>query len=538
MVVMQRLLTLSLVWLCACGRLSTDDGAASVTGRLLDGQGVPVVHARVLLMQARRPVAEVRSDADGRFVLHGPAGAAAIFALVDDVSDQGVYRGDLSLLPTGTTDVGELRTSVVWAWPEALWLRDTGFDEQLTRPGTDEYLGGGVLGEALITQRRGPQTLEVFRVEDDGTSAQLLDEPAVDPLSVTPMVGEPPPAVVNASVVHDAVGHAWVLVVNGGFTWVSAAGTVSVPFSRLRWLDPQTGAVARDEALAADETVTVLRDGVVVSSAARPRFVSHAGAVETLSQPVGETVFDWRGQRLGYGCDRPRVCHFFRLEAGGRVVNGSEFSLPDQGLINRMAGESLGVAVRSWDTETVTFYRADPDTLTVTPETVSVSRTALPLYPCSWQLQSLGWVERAEGLVHLVTLGSTLARRDLPTSVAGPLISASGCLLGDEWWLEEERGDGTRAWVRTQGEQLLEGVAAWRATQFLGTRPLLYWPDTEHGPWWLGAPGGDVSSLSPLARVPVVSPAGVTADPHVLIGRYEVREGQWALVRLHVPEGR
>jgi hypothetical protein len=127
---MKRFLVM-LVWgVAACGRLSVDDGRGAVTGQVLGRDGAPAVNARVMLIQARRPVAEGRSDAAGRFTVTGPSGSSALFALVNDSSDEGVYRGDVEVLPTGTTDVGELRSTVVWAFPDALWLRDTGFDEQ------------------------------------------------------------------------------------------------------------------------------------------------------------------------------------------------------------------------------------------------------------------------------------------------------------------------------------------------------------------------------------------------------------------------
>lgn len=534
---MKRFLVM-LVWgVAACGRLSVDDGRGAVTGQVLGRDGAPAVNARVMLIQARRPVAEGRSDAAGRFTVTGPSGSSALFALVNDSSDEGVYRGDVEVLPTGTTDVGELRSTVVWAFPDALWLRDTGFDEQLTRGGEHLYVAGGVLGEPLVTGRWGIETLSLWRIEDDGTEVPLLEVPAVDPFSVSPAPNEPVPPVASVLVTRDAAGQLRVRVLNGGFTWSSAAGAVSAPVSRMRWLDPRSGVVVNDVTVAADESMQLVPFGGLVTGPSGSRVVSADGEVMT-SQRVGGGVVEVGPRRLaGYECDGARQCTFFRVEADGQVSRATPFSLPSNGITNVFHdGAVLGLTLRDFNLGLVTFFRFDVDSLTVTAETVDVTATAQNVYPCSGS-GAMGWVERAAGEVRLVTLRSHLTARTLSTELEEGRVALQ-CLLGEELWREERAADGTWHLLRTQGELVRVDAVWWSSASFLGTRPLLERADDPLRRQWIGGADGSIDKAVPLGRIPKRVFPLRTDDPDVVISLGATIEGKWSLFRLRLPEAR
>lgn len=532
---MKRFLVLLMWGVTACGRLSVDDGQGAVTGQLLGRDGAPVVNARVMLIQARRPVAEVRSGVDGRFTLTGPSGPSALFALVNDTSDEGVYRGDLELLPTGTTDVGELRATVVWAFPDALWLRDTGFDEQLTRRGNHHYLAGGVFGEPLVTGRWGIDTLSLWRIEDDGTEVSLLEVPAVDPLSVSPAPNEPPPPVVFVQGSRDAAGQLRVMVINGGFSWVSASGTLTSPVSRVRWLDPRSGVVVHDVVLSPDEGLQLLPFGGLITSPAGSRVVSADGEVVTSERVVGRAVEVGPRRLAGYECDAARQCTFFRVEADGQVSRAAPFALPT----NLSTGEFhdgavLGLIARDFNLGLVTFFRFDVDSLLVTAETAEVGPRAENLHPCAG-VGAMGWIEPFAGETRLVTVRSHLTTRTL--SVPWEPSRGRQCMLGDELWREVWRPDGTRVLFQTRGPLVRLQQVWWRSSSFIGTRPLLERADDPLRRQWIGAVDGSIDGATPAGRLSATFPLS-TDDPNVVISQGAPIEGKRSLFRVRLPEAR
>lgn len=245
----------ALLLLAGCGRFTADDGRAVLVGQVLTADSAPVPGARVLLITGRSPELEVRTGADGRFTLEGSSGEHGLLVLTQ--GDRGAWRGGLNLRAAGTTDVGTLEEGPVWAHPEVLWLRGTGFDEQLTAEGTLSHLGGGQPGQPLFVSRQRTLEIDLLRIDDDGAAHVLATRPWL-------LAGDAGLSIsfqrVNAFTVFQDEAGRWVAFYQeGGSSLVTAQGAQLFPTSRLTWLDGLSGASLLDVAVPASvDTVSVV----------------------------------------------------------------------------------------------------------------------------------------------------------------------------------------------------------------------------------------------------------------------------------------
>jgi hypothetical protein len=361
--------------LLACGRFTVDDGRADVVGQVIDSQGAGVAGVRVMLIRDRRPIAETTSASDGRFRLKGTPGAGAVFGLQSASSDQGVWRSDLQLLPTGQTDVGQLELETVWAHPEVLWLRGAGFDEQLTRPEDDlNYLWGGRPGEPLLATRARRGGYEVVRVDDDGAPTVLGSGPGLD-------VSSGVPALLDGGVAlfyfpaTDANGETVVLQQTGG----TAAGAQAIPISRLTWLDARTGDTRLDVAVPNPELASVsvvAGRGAVIFSGAQVLFASVARR-QTFSLPPSTTsgVLLATSRALFVMHDSATERWLSRLADDGSLTTGRRVVRPAGSAHDAFVVDDRVVSV-SRSADALTVLRFDGDTLEPRVERLAIGGEA------------------------------------------------------------------------------------------------------------------------------------------------------------------
>ena len=156
-----------------CGRLEPLAGEATLEGQVVERDGTGVAQARVLLIDGQTASAEVRTDASGHFSMpHLAPGAHSVLVLAG--GERGTWRKSLELRAGGVTSLDALELESVWAFPEVLWLRGVGFDEQWGR-GADSLLlaGEGVEPGTLIATRTTSTLTELVQVERDGSLTVL-----------------------------------------------------------------------------------------------------------------------------------------------------------------------------------------------------------------------------------------------------------------------------------------------------------------------------------------------------------------------------
>ena len=160
-----------------CGRLEPLAGEATLQGQVVERDGTGVPNARVLLIDGQTASAEVLTDPSGHFVMsHLAAGAHSVLVLAG--GERGTWRKSLELRAGGVTALDALELESVWAFPEVLWLRGVGFDEQWGR-GADGLLlaGEGAEQGTLIATHTTSTTTELVQVERDGSLTVLYSTP-------------------------------------------------------------------------------------------------------------------------------------------------------------------------------------------------------------------------------------------------------------------------------------------------------------------------------------------------------------------------
>ncbi len=551
-----RLLTSLLVVsaLLACGRFTVDDGRAEVVGQVIDSQGVGVAGARVMLIRDRRPIAETTSASDGRFRLRGTPGAAAVFGLQSSTSDQGVWRPDLELLPTGQTDVGQLELEPVWAHPEVLWLRGAGFDEQLTRPEDDlEYLWGGGPGEPLLATRVRRDGYEVVRVDDDGTPTVLGSGPGVLLANGSPLLRDG--WVLRHFVpATDANGETVVLEVTGGFSKVTADGVETIPVSRLTWIDALTGETRLDVPVPDLEPASVsfvAGRGAVIVSASQVLFASLARR-QTFTLPPTTTFWQLlaTSRALFLVHDFATERWLSRLGDDGSLTTGRRVARP-AGIVDAFVVDDRVVSVsRSLDTMTV--IRFDGDTLEPRVEQFAIggedpelgtARGSRWVSTCDRaQVYRTTFEEVFEHGLRLTFIGGLATdRRQWRIDTDEQLNSTSqGCSTADGFWRVLRPWNRPMQLLRVRGElvELVDLPSDTTWVDQLGPWPVLVSnKDGRSGRKLLPA-DATLDDPRSLARVPSVLSTGVPS----LDGRFVFAPGltgEWrgAIFRVPAPFG-
>lgn len=545
--------------LLACGRFTVDDGHADVVGQVIDSQGAGVAGVRVMLIRDRRPIAETTSANDGRFRLQGTPGAGAVFGLQSSSSDQGVWRPDLELLPTGQTDVGQLELETVWAHPDVLWLRGAGFDEQLTRPEDDlNYLWGGGPGEPLLATRVRRGGYEVVRVDDDGAPTVLGSGPGLD-LNNLPASGVPQLRDGGVPLFYfpatDSSGATVVLQQSGGFSLVTAAGAQTIPISRLTWLDARTGETVLDVTVPNPELtwVSVIAGrGAVVFSGAQVRFASLTRR-QTFDLPPtttsGVLLATSRALFVMHDSDTERWLSRLgddgRLTTGRRVVRPAGFSHDAFVVDDRVVSVS-----RSADTMTV--MRFDGDTLEPRVEKLAIGGED----PELGSAHGGRWVSTCDRsqphpttfeevfdhglrLTHLGALASDQRHWRIDTD-AQLASSWQGCSTVDGFWRVLLPLEGPVKLLRVSGAavEISELPSGTVAVDQLGRWPVLVSVKDGRSVRTLLPPDASLDAPRVLARVPFVLATGVPSlDGRVVFAPGLSGEGHRSIFRVPSPFG-
>lgn len=528
-----------------CGRLTVDDGRADVVGQVVDRDGAAVAGVRVMLIRDRRPTAETTTGADGRFALHGTPGPAGVFGLLDSTTDQGVWRGGLDLLPTGRTDVGTLELEAVWAHPEVLWLRGTGFDEQLTRPEDAlTYLWGGGAGEPLLATHQGTSELEVWRVDDDGTPHLLTRQPWVDPDTVSvPVPTSPWPPVVYVSTGKARSGRALVLIRHGGHTWATAQGTQAMPVQRLTWLDAATGATVLDVQVPDGAEVSWDESrGALVSGGDGSSFASVAlGRAVPLSSRLAGELFPTSAGIAVVSFDGPGL-RVSRVDDDGRVTSSAPLSAP----AGSTSTFSIGDVIVAMDStaDQLTVRRLDGVTLKTSADHFPLGDGPYThgwgwLPSCDSSAPGVAVLETSDQGARLTTIDGSASTQSTLTSPDLPAMLSVACALpGGFWGVGQRRSDGVRVSFRTAAGQAvvtpLESDVLYVSR--VGPWPLVVRRDNGVTAYLLGARDGSLEKASPLARIPfVTAPAGLSSDGTALFAQGQMGGGTTAVFRVRAP---
>ncbi len=540
-----RLLTvLGLGLLFSCGRLTVDDGTSVVVGRVIDRQGAPVGGVRMMLIRDRRPLGQsTTTSKDGRFALRGPSGTAAVLGL--QAGDQGVWRANLTLLPTGQTDLGQLELEPVWAHPEVLWLRDTGFDEQRTRAADDlQYFWGGGPGQPLLAQRVRQGTLELFRVADDGAATLLASGPVPD-MSQTSF--EVPPVSFEAAL--DASGRVVVLKRVGGYTQVSAAGVTSIPVSRLTWLDAESGATLLDVPVGATEVPLALAgSGALLVSERGTRLASLARReVVPLAVSAPEQLLSTSTGQLVVLEGTAGELWLTSLDAAGVTSPGPHIARPLGTTWTSVIDDVVVYLAR--DTEVLNVVRFDPGSLRPQVETLSLGQPDPALGQSrGWSLrvrceafQVNGIEEQFEhGLRSTHLRGKTTEQHTWVLDTDANLLSGSaGCPTDQGLWRFLRRPNQALQLLRLEGSavELTDLPADIVGVSQLGPWPVLTRLQDGVLTRQLLPRSAALDRAQAPARIPFVLPnGGFSRDLHSLFLDGLSGDGHSSLFRVAAPE--
>lgn len=517
----------------SCGTLTTN-GAAELTGRVVDREGHPVFGAKVMLIRSRRPVATTKTTADGRFSLTSSAEPASLLALAGE-ADEGAWRSEFRLRAAGQTDLGDLELEKVWAHDEVLWLRDTGYDEQLSRPEDElQYLWGGKPGEPLLATKLLRTHQQVVRVLDDGTTQLLADEPWVDPFSVTVEPGTPPPPVLSVSAARSAGGTPYVLLVEGGFSWVSAAGVTSSPVRRLRWLEVERGTPVFEVGVpeGASCSWSASRGALVASTTETSWFDLASRRRVPLSPTGGVTLVPIeRGiALLDVSFDAATAQSRVTMT---RIVDGS-VSRSEPVQVNGRFRESLGSAAGSASAvfvadREVVVVRFDPITLAAAVTRVDTTSSSFSLLPsCIDRSRApMTLFGLVDGTLELVRIGDTLERATTPFD---RLNVVSGCTDDRGLWFVTANPqrllrvvDGNASVTALDPETSVWSFGEWQRVDLVenGVRRARVTKEV------------DLSRLRPLGRSPFLATAWRNEDdPSSLVAVGLVGNGRSALFRV------
>ncbi len=534
---------LLLAWLAVlgcCGALTTDDGIATLTGRVVDRAGGPQQGAQIAVVRNRRPIATTVTDVEGRFSLEVPAGEAALFGLQNEHTDEGVWRPGLSLRPAGTTDLGELELEKVWAYPDVLWLRGVGYDEQLTTPEDGvQLLWAGSRDEPILTVKYLHDRLVVARVYDDGSTRTLVDAPWQEPASLRPTPGSAPPPVLRVWATRCSDGRVRVGLVDGAYTWFGAGGPVTSPLTRLRWLNVDDGSIDFDVQVPTGSTARWSEThGVLVTSAGQrtrwydlasrrqiPVEVSPAARVVPTD---GETVFLVESSPSGVTATRIDRDGVRRSEhvAWQRPTDGSPLVLGASGV------RSLVVGVDGSLEPHLEIVRFDVENLTSRREVVNVApslRRGGHLPPCTpghklpttlIEGRSTGGPLRA---LHVGDESTHVATGVLGENAATISLSR-GCSSAAGFWTEASQHNGVSL------------LTALRPTP-LNPDEVLVGQDRDVAVLWLG--GGRYVLVDPftgvrrdVARSPFVTQPTGFGDENTRIAYGAIGDGAYAFFRV------
>ncbi len=541
--------------LLGCGRFTVDDGRADVVGQVIDSQGAGVAGVRVMLIRERRPIAETTSAGDGRFRLKGTPGAGAVFGLRSASSDQGVWRSDLQLLPTGQTDVGQLELETVWAHPEVLWLRGAGFDEQLTRPEDDlNYLWGGGPGEPLLATRSRRGGYEVVRVDDDGAPTVLGSGPGLD------VTNQPPsgvPALLDGGVAlfyeaaTDANGETVVFQQTGGTT----AGAQAIPISRLTWLDARTGDTRLDVAVPNPELASVsvvAGRGAVIFSGAQVLFASVARR-QTFSLPPSTTsgVLLATSRALFVMHDSATERWLSRLADDGSLTTGRRVVRPAGFAHDAFVVDDRVVSV-SRSADALTVLRFDGDTLEPRVERLAIGGEApeLGLARGNWWVSTCDrsqphpttFEEKFEHGLRRTRIGALASdqrhwRIDTDAQLDG---SWQGCPTADGFWRVLRPSNRPMQLLRVRGElvELVDLPSGTTWVDQLGRWPVLVSYTGGRKVSTLLSADASLDDPRSLARVPFVISTGVPSlDGRFVFAPGLSGEGHRSIFRVPSPFG-
>lgn len=519
------------VWLLASlellGLATSCRPPSAIVGRVVDASGAPRPGVTVFAIVDRRPAAQTQSDAAGRFQLE-PAGAIeAVFGLVPAAGDLGVWRPDVTMAEGALTDLGDLEVHAVSSHEAVRWLRDVGFDEQLTH--AEDALtrvSGGAGGQPLVAMRQGPRTLEVFRVDDDGSPSRVLEVEGVhwqfirtvveaDGIRLDPRGSKP----VFLFSERLADGR-WVVVAQrGGFQTVTAAGATTVPIESVEWVDVMTGARLLEVPVSAGASAVVLPSrGVLLEEAGQhrwfevgaegPRTVKADGPGELLAD--ADTVF-----RLAVTAGQVRL---ERLEGatfqrGPDVEVGSSFRMM-QSFID---GATIGV-LGQVAFERVVLLRFDRRTLIARVDDLPLESAA------GGSRRSYRWSNRLcdgvpgayvvvvqeEGLRVFRASSAGLILDEVEVPVRNLSLVREACVATDRWWLAVNEGGSVRLLRRDERgveSMTLDGATSLYPVGRFAIRSTWRGQTRDHD---LLDP---LSSLEPRLtpfRIPAVTPLDVT----------------------------
>ncbi|MCA2979383.1 MAG: carboxypeptidase regulatory-like domain-containing protein, partial [Myxococcaceae bacterium] len=434
---------------------------SSVVGRVIDAQRQPRAGVSVFAVHDRRPVAEARTDAAGRFRLDVEPwlGTVAIFGLAPGDGDLGVWRPTIAVNAGAVSDAFDLELHAVSSHADVRWLRDVGFDEQFMADDASLMpLSGGPPGQPLVALRQRPASVEVLVIGDDGR-AEVLREVAgvlvdfsqtvVDAAGLRIVPGGGPPLFFFTERLVDG---RWVLAVQrGGLTQVGAQGVTTSPIEHLTWLELPSGQTLLEVPVPAGaEAVVLPARGVLLREAGRQRWFEVGAAGPRALADAAEGELFAEGDAVFRLTPAPGRLRLDRLD-GSAFQHGPAVELSESFLLRqRFAEDGTIGALGVEPSGRVVLVRFDRVTLAARVEGLPGASEALgaevsKLFPrigrgCAGVPGAAVVTLQEGGLRVIRATARGLTAEDVATPLGRHSAIQAACVAPAGWWLTVSEG--------------------------------------------------------------------------------------------------